>query len=264
MSDFGGHVALVTGGTSGIGRATARAFADRGASVAIAARGEDRGRQVVDEIEQAGGEAIFVRADMAEPAEVEAMVEAVVERYGRLDAAVNNAARGHPAARTADLSEEEFDRTLAVNLRGVWLSMKHEIHQMLAQDPAGGAIVNTSSVNGLGGAPRGSLYSASKAGVLGLTKSAAQEYAADGIRINGLVPGPVLTPMLKGVFEELSGGDPEAREAVEQEYHESTALGRIGRPEEAAEAAVWLCSEDASYVVGHSLIADGGFSASAR
>lgn len=264
MTDLTGQVVLVTGGTSGIGRATALAFADREARVAVAARGEDRGRRVVEEIGEAGGEAVFIRADMAEPGEVEAMVDAVVERYGRLDAAVNNAARGHPPSRTADLPEEEYDRTMAVNLKGVWLSMKHEIRQMLAQSPPGGAVVNTSSVNGLGGAPRGAVYSASKAGVLGLTKSAAQEYAGDGIRINALVPGAVRTPMLEGAIEDLSGGDPEAREVIERDYRASTALGRVGRPEEAAEVAVWLCSEHASYVIGHSLIADGGLSASTR
>lgn len=265
MRDLDGSVVLITGGTSGIGRAAAHAFASRGARVVLAARGEERGEEVAGEIEDAGGEALFVRADMAEPGDIEAMVTSAVEAYGRLDCAFNNAAGEEGAfAPAAEFTEEQFDRTMAVNLKGVWLCMKHEIRQMLGQEPAGGAIVNTSSVNGLGGAPRGALYSASKAGVLALTKSAAQEYAQQGIRVNALVAGAFHTPMLERVFDRASGGEPEARDAVREQYEQRIAMGRIGGPEEAAEAVVWLCSDAASYVTGHSMIVDGGMTAAVR
>ncbi len=265
MREFDGKVALVTGGTSGIGRAAAHVFASRGAKVVLAARGVERGEEVADEIARAGGEALFVRADMGEPEDIEALVGTAVDTYGRLDCAFNNAAGEEGAfALSADFTEEQFDRTVGVNLKGVWLSMKHEIRQMLAQEPAGGAIVNTSSVNGLGGAPKGALYSASKAGVLALTKSAAQEYARRNIRVNALVAGAFRTPMLERVFEKASGGDPEARETVEGQYVKAIAMARIGSPEEAAEVVVWLCSSEASYVTGHSMIVDGGMTAPFR
>lgn len=263
--DFEDKVALVTGGTSGIGLAAARAFAARGARVVLAARGVERGEEAAHEIASGGGEAIFVRADMGRSEEIERLVEAAVAAYGRLDCAFNNAAAETGTfARTAEFDEEAFDRTIAVNLKGVWLCMVHEIRRMLAQEPAGGAIVNTSSVNGLGGAPQGALYSASKAGVLALTKSAAQEYAQRGIRVNALVAGAFRTPMLERVFDRASGGDPEGRKAAEDRYREYIAMGRIGGPEEAAEAVVWLCSDAASFVTGHSMIVDGGMTAPYR
>ena len=188
-----------------------------------------------------------------------------MDRYGRLDHAFNNAAVAKGAfALTADFDEDEFDEVMRTNLKGVWLCMKHEIRQMLAQDPPGGALVNTSSVNGLGGSPQGALYSASKAGVLALTKSAAQEYAQQGIRVNALVPGAIRTPMLEGVFARAAGDDPEKTLAVEAQYTRMVPLGRIGNPDEAAEAAVWLCSDAASYVTGHSMIVDGGWTAPMR
>ena len=265
MKTLDGKVALVTGGSSGIGRAASLAFARAGARVVIAARGVRRGEEAAHEVEAAGGEAIFLRADVSSADDVEALVRAAVEKYGRLDCAFNNAASAEGVlASTADLSEEQFDRTMSVNLKGVWLCMKHEIRRMLGQTPAGGAIVNTSSVNGLGGARQGALYSASKAGVLALTKSAAQEYAQSGIRVNALVAGAFRTPMLEQVFEKISGGHPEAQEAVEAQYRQLIPVGRIGRPEEAAEAAVWLCSDAASYVTGHSMIVDGGMTAAVR
>jgi NAD(P)-dependent dehydrogenase (short-subunit alcohol dehydrogenase family) len=261
-----GKVALVTGGTSGIGRAAALAFAHEGAAVAILGRDAARGAAVVREIEDAAGrEAAFVAADVAIAGEVEAAVARVVERFGRLDYALNNAAGADGAfSLTADFSEEEFDRAVAVNLKGVWLGMKYELRQMLRQDPPGGAIVNTSSVNGLGGAAQGAVYAATKAGVLALTKSAAWEYAAKGIRVNALVPGAFRTPMLEGVFHRAGGGTAEGDAAVEAAYVGMIPLGRIGRPEEAAAAAVWLCSDAASFVTGHSMIVDGGQTAWAR
>lgn len=259
------RVVLVTGGSAGIGRAAAHAFAAAGARVVLCARGAERGEEAAREIRQAGGEARFLQADVSRPMDVQRLIAETVAIHGCLDAAFNNAATTHGAfSMTADFSEEEFDLSLAENLKSVWLCMKHEIRQMLAQDPPGGAIVNTSSVNGLGGARGGSLYSAAKAGVLALTKSAAQEYAQQGIRINALVAGGFRTPMLEDVFQRYGGGTPEGAAAVEAKYAEQTALHRIGRPEEAAAAAVWLCSAAASYVTGHSMIVDGGLTAAVR
>ena len=265
MRGLSGKVALVTGGSSGIGRATALAFAAAGAKVVIGARGVERGEGVVRAIRDRGGEAIFVQADMGRRSDVEALLAQSVEAFGRLDCACNNAASDEGTfALTADFDEDAFDRTVAVNLKGVWLCMKHEIRQMLEQDRPGGAIVNTSSVNGLGGAPQGALYSATKAGVLALTKSAAQEYAKEGIRVNALVAGAFRTPMLERVFERAGGGAPEGAAAVEGAYTQLIPVGRIGDPREAADVIVWLCSDEASYVTGHSMIVDGGMTAFAR
>ncbi len=265
MEQLRGKVALVTGGSSGIGRATALAFARAGAHVVLASRGVERGNQVVREIEAAGGTATFVCTDVSRSEQVRTLIERTVEQYGRLDCAFNNAASiEEPFALTADFSEEQFDRSIALNLKSVWLCMKEEIRQMLAQQPSGGAVVNTSSVNGLGGVPQASLYAAAKAGVLALTKSAALEYARHGIRVNALVAGGFQTPMFEGVVDRVSGGNPEAKEAVVKRYEDMVALGRIGRPEEAAGAVLWLCSEAASYVTGHSMIVDGGYTAATR
>jgi NAD(P)-dependent dehydrogenase (short-subunit alcohol dehydrogenase family) len=264
-----GRVVVVTGGSSGIGQAAALAFARQGATVVIAARSVGRGEQVVEQITSQGGDAMFVRTDVAKPSDVQALVEQTVERYGRLDCAFNNAALGEGSLRdTADFDEDEFDRMVGVNLKGVWLCMKQEIRQMLAQDPPGGAIVNTSSVNGLGAAPQGAIYSATKAGVLALTKAAAQEYASRGIRVNALVAGAFRTPMLDGVFEryaeQYGPGLQTGLQEVEARYISLIPMRRIGRPEEAAEVAVWLCSPAASYVTGHSMIVDGGMTSPVR
>jgi NAD(P)-dependent dehydrogenase (short-subunit alcohol dehydrogenase family) len=265
MEQLRGKVALVTGGSSGIGRATAIAFARAGAHVVLAARGAERGAGVLREIQESGGSATFLRADVSQGEQVRALIAATVAEYGRLDCAFNNAASLEaPFAATADFTEDEFDRSISSNLKSVWLCMKEEILQMLSQDPPGGAIVNTSSVNGLGGVPQASLYAAAKAGVLAFTKSAALEYARLGIRVNALVAGGVQTPMLENVFDRVSGGDAAARQAIINQYEGLVALGRIGRPEEAAEAVLWLCSDAASYVTGHSMIVDGGWTATTR
>lgn len=259
------QVALITGGSSGIGRATALAFARQGAHVVLAARSADRGEAVVREIEAAGGSAIFIPTDVSNADQVRALISQTVERFGRLDCALNNAASvEEPFLKTADFTEEQFDRSLALNLKSVWLCMQQEIRQLLAQAPPGGAIVNTSSVNGLGGVAQGSLYAMAKAGILALTKSTAIEYARQGIRVNALVAGGLRTPMLEGVMERVSGGNAEARAAIEKRFIEMVPLGRIGRPEEAAEAVLWLCSDAASYVTGHSMIVDGGWTSPYR
>jgi len=263
--DFHGKVALVTGGSSGIGRATALAFARRGAAVVIASRGRQRGAAAAREVEAAGAPALFVPTDVSVAAQVENLLARTAERFGRLDFAVNNAATvEEPFDRLADLTEEQFDRSIALNLKSVWLCMRAEIRQMLVQDPPGGAIVNTSSANGLGGVATASFYAAAKAGVIALTKSAAMEYARLGIRINTLVAGAFDTPMLAEGMNRASGGNSEARAAIEARWKEMIPAGRIGRPEEAAEAIVWLCSDAASYVTANSMIVDGGITAQWR
>ena len=265
MSDrrFSGKVALITGGSSGIGLATAIRFAREGAKVVIAGRGTAKGQAAQDEIVACGEEAEFVATDVSQSGQVQALIERTLERFGRLDYAFNNAAAmeaGGTFKPLAAVSEEEFDAHIGLNLKSVWLCMKYEILAMLQQG-SGGAIVNTSSVNGLGGVANNALYSASKSGVLGLTKSAAQEYADRGIRINAVVPGAFRTPMLESVFERISPGD---WSAAERGYERLIPIKRVGRPEEAAEAVLWLCSDGSSYVTGHSLIVDGGLSSAFR
>jgi NAD(P)-dependent dehydrogenase (short-subunit alcohol dehydrogenase family) len=256
---FQGKVALITGGNSGIGRAAALAFAREGARVAIAARDRERGEAVIRQIREQGGEAVFFPTDVGKPEEIEALFRETIKTWGRIDCAFNNAASYAGAySLTADFEEAEFDETMAVDLKGVWLCMKHEIRQMLAQNPPGGAIVNTSSVNGLGGVAKGSIYSAAKAGVIALTKSAAQEYARQGIRINVLVPGAFRTPMLEHAMDNAAGGNANARARIEESYLAFIPVKRIGNPEEAAEAVLWMCSPAVGYLHGHSLILDGG------
>ena len=260
-SRFTGKIVLVTGASSGIGRATALAFAREGASVVIASRGRERGAAAVEELRALGAEADFVRADVSHAEDVTGLVTRVLARFGRLDVAVNNAATIDVGVfkPLADFEEAEFDQHIAANVKSVWLCMKQEINQMLRQ--GGGVIVNTSSVTGLGGAPHSAFYSAAKAAVIGLTKSAALEYAKRNIRINALVPGAFATPMLETVFNRASPEDPAA---AEESYKKRIPLGRIGKPEEAADAVLWLCSDGASYMTGNALIIDGGLTASFR
>lgn len=258
---FAGKVALITGASSGIGRATALAFAREGASVVIASRGRERGLAALDHVRALGGEAEFVQADVARAHDVEELVARTIARFGRLDVAVNNAGAIEVGVfrPLTEFDETDFDQHIAANLKSVWLCMKHEVKQMMTQ--GGGAIVNTSSVTGLGGAPQSAFYAAAKAGVVALTKSAALECATRNIRINALVPGAFATPMLNTVFDRISPEDPAAAEAM---YTKRIPLGRIGRPEEAADAVLWLCSDQASYLTGHSLIVDGGLTAAFR
>jgi NAD(P)-dependent dehydrogenase (short-subunit alcohol dehydrogenase family) len=245
-----GKVALVTGGASGIGRACAQLFAKEGASVVVSDVALEGGHETVRLIEADGGEASFVETDVSKAAQVEALVGRTVETYSRLDYAFNNAGiEGRMATNTADYSEEDWDRVIAVNLKGVWLCMKNEIPQMLSQ--GGGSIVNNSSVEGLVGLEGTSAYAASKHGVVGLTKTAALEYAQSGIRINAVCPGLIRTPMV----ERYSRGDAE----IEAQFAAVEPVGRMGSSEEVAEAVVWLCSEAASFVTGHAMAVDGGF-----
>ena len=243
-----GKVALVTGGASGIGRATALAFAREGAKVVIADVAVEDGEETVRMIEESGGKAIFVETDVSQSDQVEALINKAVETYGRLDCAFNNAGIEGEQALTPDCTEENWDRVININLKGVWLGMKYEIPQMLKQ--GGGAIVNMSSVAGLVGFPSSPAYVASKHGILGLTKTAALEYATEGIRVNAVCPGVIRTPMV----ERATGGDPE----VEAQFAAMEPVGRMGKPEEVAEAVVWLCSDAASFVTGHSMVVDGG------
>ncbi|MDY6781211.1 MAG: SDR family oxidoreductase [Cyanobacteriota bacterium] len=238
-------VAIVTGGGSGIGRATAIAFAKAGASVVIANRNVERGEEVVQFIGSTGGKAIFQKTDVARSSDVEALVNRTVQEFGRLDIAFNNAGIDGSHLPLAEQSETDVTNLLDVNVKGVWLCMKYQVAQMLQN--GGGAIVNNSSIFGLNGYPTWSVYTATKHAVTGMTKAAALEYAQQGIRINAVAPGPIETPLL----EVGTGGDPHS-------YSGFVPMGRIGQPEEVANAVVWLCSDAASFVTGHTLPVDGG------
>ena len=241
-------VVLITGGTSGIGRAAALAFARRGDCVAIAGRRMTEGEETARLARQAGGDAIFVRTDVTIPDEVEAMVARTVERWGRLDYAFNNAGITGEVARTADCTEENWHRTLAVNLTAVWLSMKYELRQMLRQ--SSGVIVNDASTAGLVGMRGGPAYSASKGGVIQLTRTAALEYAKQGVRVNAVCPGFIDTPM--------TGAHARVNPDLEPWIRKIQPMGRLGTAGEVAEAVLWLCSDAASFVTGHALAIDGG------
>ncbi|MGA2170526.1 MAG: glucose 1-dehydrogenase [Terracidiphilus sp.] len=247
---FENKVALVTGAGSGLGLATASAFAESGASVVLADWNEKSAISAAKDLTDQGHKAFAIRCDVSDDAQVEAMVQLTVATFGRLDAAYNNAGVQNVLAETADSPRDDYDRVMAINLRGVWSSMKFELQQMRKQ--GSGAIVNCSSLGGLvGGAERGT-YHAAKHGVLGLTKSAALEYAARGIRINAICPGLIWTPMADQM---VAAGQGEALNAMVK----SIPMGRYGRAEEIADAVLWLCSEAASYVTGQSISVDGGF-----
>src|SRR5882724_6872420 len=247
---FENKVALVTGAGSGLGLATARAFAESGASVVLADWNERTVHSAAEELAAKGHKTLAIRCDVADDAQVEAMVQQTVATFGRLDAAYNNAGVQNVLAETADYPREDYDRVMAINLRGVWSCMKFELRQMRTQ--GSGAIVNCSSLGGLVGGPERASYHAAKHGVIGLTKSAALEYAARGIRINAVCPGLIWTPMADKM---VAAGQGEALKAMEK----SIPMGRVGRPEEIADAVLWLCSDAASYVTGQSISVDGGF-----
>jgi NAD(P)-dependent dehydrogenase (short-subunit alcohol dehydrogenase family) len=251
MEPFVGKVALVTGGGSGIGRATSLAFAKKGAKVVIAGRTREKIVETQEMIKNLGGEAIAVQADVSAEEQVREIIQTTIDQFGRIDFACNAAGIGGKLAPTADVTEEDFDRTLAINLKGVWLCMKYQIRQMLKQ--GSGAIVNISSINGLDGTPNAAIYSASKSGVISLTKSAALEYAKSNIRINAVCPGAVHTPMLEQVFN-ITGVTP-------SQYESKIPMNRIGDPNDIAHSVTWLCSDEASYITGHIMVIDGGVSA---
>jgi NAD(P)-dependent dehydrogenase (short-subunit alcohol dehydrogenase family) len=245
-----GKVALVTGGSTGIGRATALTFAREGATVAVADVAAREGEETVRLITDAGGSARFIEADVSAAQDVEAMVGMTVDSFGRLDIAFNNAGiEGGMGISSHEYTEEAWDRVIAVNLKGAWLSMKHEIAAMLKT--GGGAIVNTSSIWGLVGVQGAAAYVASKHGIAGLTKAAALEYAGQGIRINAVNPGPIRTPMVDRFIDNVPG--------AEEQMIAKQPNGRLGLPEEVAEAVLWLCSDAASFVVGHTMVVDGGY-----
>jgi NAD(P)-dependent dehydrogenase (short-subunit alcohol dehydrogenase family) len=244
-----GKTALVTGGGSGIGRAAAIAFAKAGAHVVVADVDEDGGKESVALIEAIGGSGMFVKADVARAVEVAALVAGSVDAYGSLDYAFNNAGIQGELCPTAECSEENWDRITGINLKGVWLCMKYEIAQMLKQ--GGGAIVNNASNFGLVGSNGMPAYSAAKHGVIGLTKTAAIEYAQRGIRVNAVCPGPVQTPLV----DKIVARQPEIVDAITSRE----PIGRMGQPGEIATAVLWLCSDEASFVIGSVLPVDGGY-----
>jgi NAD(P)-dependent dehydrogenase (short-subunit alcohol dehydrogenase family) len=246
---FDSKVALVTGAASGMGLATAKAFAEAGAAVALADVNEAAVRAAADDLVGAGHKAIGIHCDVADEAEVAAMVARTVSSFGRLDAAFNNAGVQAPPSDMADETAADFDRVNAINLRGVWACMKHELRHMREQ--GSGAIVNCSSLGGLVGLPSRAAYHASKHGVIGLTRSAALEYAPRGIRINAVCPGTIDTPMVAAMLEKQAD--------AMKEIMRDQPIGRLGRPEEIASAVLWLCSPGASFVIGHALAVDGGY-----
>jgi len=244
MGKFDGKVALVTGAASGIGRASAQAFAREGASVIVADIQFDAGRETVRLIEEAGGEAKFIEADISKATQAESLVDGATRAWGRLDYAHNNAGVLGTAKPTHEIDEADWDRLLAINLKGVWLCMRYEVPRLLEQ--GGGAIVNTSSTAGIVGIQALAAYTASKHGVAGLTKAAALDYAKLNIRVNAVCPGGVDTPLIHNI-EHPESFPPQAMPAMK----------RLGTPEDIANAVIWLCSDDASYVTGHLMVVDG-------
>lgn len=255
MDRFEGKVAIVTGGSGGIGRATALAFAREGARVAIADVFVDGGEETARLIREKGGEVTFLKTDVSNPREAETLINRVVETYGRLDFAHNNAGIDGAQAPTAEYPVEMWNRVIAINLMGVWLCMKYEIPQMLKVGK--GAIVNTASVGGLMALTKISAYIAAKFGVIGITKTAALEYAVQNIRVNAICPGWTDTPMT--VREAQQAGI--RLEEFKQMAANFVPVKRMGTPDEMAEAVIWLCSDAASYVTGHALIVDGALTA---
>ena len=243
-----GKIALIIGGSTGIGRATAVAFGQAGATVVVAGRGIERGKGTETLVQQTGAEALFIETDVTSDRSVRNLIDQTIEKFGRLDAAFNNAGIEGKVAPIAQTTEEDFDSIINTNLKGVYLGLKYQILQMSKN--GSGAIVNTASIGGVVGFPNTAIYCASKHAVIGLTKTAALELAESNIRVNAIAPGAVQT----GLLNRMSGGE-EAAQSVAQ----AIPMKRISSPEEIARAVVWLCSDEASYITGHTLVADGGF-----
>jgi NAD(P)-dependent dehydrogenase (short-subunit alcohol dehydrogenase family) len=251
MKQFQDKVAIVAGATSGTGRAAAIAYAREGAKVVVAGRRAKEGEETVRLLQAQGGEGIFVKTDVSKAVQVKELVERTLEKFGRLDIAFNNAGIEQVPLPYLEQEEKTFDQVVDINTKGVWLCMKYEIPAMLKT--GGGSIVNTASVFGVIGVPGDEIYIASKHAVIGLTKSAAVEFGKQGIRVNAILPGVVDSDM----FQRFSGGNPE----ILAQWTAKHPIGRIGKPEDMAEAAIWLSSSKASFVTGHSLIVDGGYTA---
>ncbi len=249
--DFTGKTALITGAAGGIGKATALAFAKAGANVVLADIAQAPGQSLAEEILQSGGSALFVQTDVANPEHVAHLTSAAIASFGRIDYAFNNAGIEEEHGRLAQSDEQLFDRMMAINVKGVWLCMKHQLSVMQAQ--RSGVIINTASVAGLCGAPKHAIYAATKHAVVGLTKSAAAEYGHYGIRVNSVCPAVIRTPMYERVIE--------AKLADSEALNRMHPIGRIGEVHEVAAAVLWLCSDAASFVTGHQLSVDGGFTA---
>jgi NAD(P)-dependent dehydrogenase (short-subunit alcohol dehydrogenase family) len=250
-TDLKNRIALITGGTTGIGRDTAVLFAKNGAKVVVSGRRESEGNETIALVRAAGGDGFFVRSDVSKPSDVQSLVAKTVEKFGRLDIAFNNAGIEGQWKPIIEQSEEDWDSVININLKGVWLSLKYEIIQMLKQG-SGGAIVNMSSVAGLMGAGGAGIYVASKHGVIGLTRTAALEYATKGIRVNAVCPAVIETAMAERAF-----GDP----AVSKRILAQHPIGRFGKPTEIAEAVLWMCSDKSSFMTGHYIVLDGGMRA---
>jgi len=249
MDGISGSTAIVTGGGSGIGREAAVRFGEEGANVVVADVNVDGSEETAELVREAGGDATVIETDVSDPADVEAMVDAAVETYGGLDYAFNNAGIEGESEPAGEHPLDNWKQGIDVNLKGVYLCMRYELPAML--ESGGGSIVNTSSIAGLVAFPGLSPYVASKHGVIGLTKTAAVEYSREGVRVNAISPGVIDTPMVQRSEED----DPEMMEQVTA----ATPIGRLGAPEEIGDAAVWLCSEDASFVTGETLVIDGGY-----
>jgi NAD(P)-dependent dehydrogenase (short-subunit alcohol dehydrogenase family) len=249
MSQFAGKVALITGGNAGIGRAAAIEFVKQGAKVVVSGRREKEGREVIAEIKALGGKAIFVKTDVSNETDVKVMIEQTLGTFGRLDFAFNNAGVEQLVTPLSDQSEDSYDQIMDINVKGVWLSLKHEIPAMLKT--GGGAIVNNSSAAGLVGVPQVPIYVASKHAVNGITKSIALEYAQQNVRVNAVAPGAIETRM----YRDFVARSPELKQMMEA----ATPIGRVGQPEEIASIVIWLCSAGAAFTTGQIFAVDGGY-----